>query len=48
MIFSTKIEAIQELIENINPIEYGKTRNFLDGAFTLLSPYISRGVISTQ
>jgi deoxyribodipyrimidine photo-lyase len=27
---------------------YGETRNFIDGAVTYLSPYISRGVISTK
>lgn len=46
--FTTKIEEILERVENIDPIKYGKTRNFLDGAITKLSPYISRGVISTK
>ena len=46
--FTTKIEEIIDQIENINPIRYGKTRNFLDGAVTRLSPYISRGVVSTR
>ena len=32
----------------MNPIKYGATRNFKDGAVTRLSPYISRGVISTK
>jgi deoxyribodipyrimidine photo-lyase len=31
-----------------NPIEYSKTRNYLNGHVTYLSPYISRGVISTK
>lgn len=35
-------------IKSIDPIAYGETRNFSDGALTHLSPYISRGVISTQ
>jgi deoxyribodipyrimidine photo-lyase len=35
-------------IISIDPITYGKTRNFSDGAVTHLSPYISRGVISTK
>ncbi len=30
------------------PAQYGRTRNFLDGAVTYLSPYISRGVLSTR
>jgi deoxyribodipyrimidine photo-lyase len=46
--FTTKLEEILEQVENINPIKYGRTRNFLDGAVTKLSPYISRGVISTK
>ncbi len=46
--FETKIEEVLQQVENINPVEYGKTRNFIDGAVTKLSPYISRGVISTK
>jgi deoxyribodipyrimidine photo-lyase len=46
--FETEIEKILAKVETIDPIEYGKTRNFLDGAVTQLSPYISRGVISTR
>ncbi len=46
--FETKIDKILEKVEKIEPIKYGKTRNFLDGAITKLSPYISRGVISTK
>lgn len=46
--FATKIEEIVNQVEQIDPIKYGKTRNFLDGAVTYLSPYISRGVISTK
>ena len=41
----------QELIkrlDEIDPIAYGKSRNFTDGAVTQLSPYISRGVIDTK
>jgi deoxyribodipyrimidine photo-lyase len=32
-------------IDAIDPIAYGKSRNFTDGAVTRLSPYISRGVL---
>ncbi len=46
--FATKIEEILAQVEKLNPINYGKTRNFLDGAVTRLSPYISRGVITTK
>ena len=48
MMFPTSFSDIQEKIASIDPIAYGKTRNFIDGAVTKLSPYISRGVISTK
>ena len=35
-------------MENIEPLNYAKSRNFVDGAVTYLSPYISRGVISVK
>ncbi|MGB5666548.1 MAG: FAD-binding domain-containing protein [Maribacter sp.] len=47
-IFTTAYKEIKQRINNIDPIKYGKTRNFIDGAVTYLSPYISRGVISTN
>ena len=46
--FPTQFTAILERIETIDPVKYGKTRNFIDGGVTYLSPYISRGVISTK
>jgi deoxyribodipyrimidine photo-lyase len=46
--FPTEYAAILERIENVDPIRYGKTRNFMDGDVTYLSPYISRGVISVK
>lgn len=39
---------IIEKIQCIDPIGYGKTRNFENGKVTELSPYISRGIISTK
>ncbi len=48
MDFTTNYIEILELVEQIDPIKYSKTRNYLDGAVTKLSPYISRGVISTK
>jgi len=33
-------------IEEINPVSYAKTRNFLDGDVTRLSMYITRGVVT--
>jgi len=44
--FPTDLLSIEKRIEEINPIAYGKTRNFLTSAVTRLSPYLSRGVIS--
>jgi deoxyribodipyrimidine photo-lyase len=46
--FTTDYNEIIALIQEIDPIDYGKTRNYLHGAVTKLSPYISRGVISTK
>jgi deoxyribodipyrimidine photo-lyase len=46
--FPTDYSSIVERIENVDPIRYGKTRNFIDGDVTYLSPYISRGVISVK
>lgn len=46
--FPTDYDSIIERINQIEPIHYRKTRNFIDGAVTYLSPYISRGVISVK
>jgi len=46
--FPSDWNSIQSRIDQIDPIRYGRTRNFIDGAVTRLSPYISRGVISTN
>lgn len=46
MIFPTDIKSIRQRIESIRPVDYTKTRNYIDGDVTYLSPYISRGVIS--
>lgn len=47
-LFPTQLEAIERRIQTIDPIKYSATRNFENGAVTRLSPYISRGVISTK
>jgi len=44
--FPTSIAAIEQRMQNIHPGKYAKTRNFINGAVTYLSPYITRGVIS--
>ncbi|NDE09935.1 MAG: deoxyribodipyrimidine photolyase [Chitinophagia bacterium] len=46
--FPTDYASILERITTIDPINYAKTRNFLNGQITYLSPYISRGVISVK
>ena len=48
MNFPTVYDEIIKKIESINPLEYSKTRNHINGAVTYLSPYISRGVISSK
>jgi deoxyribodipyrimidine photo-lyase len=46
--FPVNYSDILSLIDAVDPIAYGKSRNFVNGAVTRLSPYISRGVISTK
>ena len=46
--FPTALDAINQRIEKIDPVKYARSRNFSDGAVTYLSPYLSRGVISTK
>jgi deoxyribodipyrimidine photo-lyase len=46
--FPTDYASILERITTIDPINYAKTRNYLNGQITYLSPYISRGVISVK
>lgn len=48
MVFKTDFASITAQIEAIDPIAYAQSRNYIDGAVTYLSPYISRGVISTK
>ncbi|MEQ3656330.1 MAG: FAD-binding domain-containing protein [Dokdonia sp.] len=47
-VFPTQQETIWAKLETIAPKQYAATRNFLDGAVTMLSPYISRGFMSTK
>jgi len=48
MEFPETYTQILKRIDEINPVEYGHTRNYTTGNITYLSPYISRGVISTR
>lgn len=47
-IFPTDLNSIKKRIQAIDPVKYASSRNYKDGAVTRLSPYISRGVISTK
>ncbi|UII75656.1 deoxyribodipyrimidine photolyase [Flagellimonas sp. HMM57] len=46
--FPFSYNEILNRIDTIDPVAYGSSRNFVDGAVSHLSPYISRGVISTK
>ena len=46
--FQTSYQEILNQVDAIDPIAYCRSRNFVDGSVTRLSPYISRGVISTR
>lgn len=46
MNFPVDYESIINRIDKVDPLRYGKTRNFIDGDVTYLSPYISRGVVT--
>lgn len=48
MHFPTDEDSIRERVRAIDPIEYGKSRNFLCGKVTHLSPYITHGYISLR
>ena len=47
-LLETDYTDILDKVQAIQPDSYARTRNFVDGAVTRLSPYISRGVISTR
>ena len=46
--FPVEIDQIIPLLEKINPAKYASTRNYKNGAVSRLSPYISRGFLSTK
>jgi deoxyribodipyrimidine photo-lyase len=41
------LEALQKRVQDIDPVQYGRSRNYSNGAVTELGPYIARGVIDT-
>ncbi len=46
--FPTDLASIEQRIQELNPALYSANRNYKEGAISYLSPYISRGVISTR
>lgn len=46
--FPTEKSEILKLLYKIDPVSYANSRNFTNGNVTFLSPYISRGVLSTR
>ena len=47
-LFPTSYDQIIERVNKVDPIKYRSSRNYINGAVTYLSPYISRGVLSTK
>lgn len=48
MLFPTSYNKVLQRVRNINPVKYGATRNYINGSVTYVSPYISRGIVSTK
>jgi deoxyribodipyrimidine photo-lyase len=49
MLFTSQTkDSLLKMAANIDPVRYAQTRNHIKGSVTKLSPYISRGVISTR
>ena len=46
--FTVDYASVLKKIEAINPVKYAHSRNYIDGQVNYLSPYISRGVVSTK
>ncbi|KXX69484.1 FAD-binding domain-containing protein [Flammeovirga sp. SJP92] len=46
--FPTTYQEIKEIVRQYSPENYARSRNYIDGEVSYLSPYISRGVISTK
>ena len=48
MIPLRSIDEIYAQIDQFDPIHYGKTRNYIAGGVSYLSPYLSRGLLSVR
>ncbi|MCZ2479164.1 FAD-binding domain-containing protein [Aquirufa nivalisilvae] len=44
--FPRSLAAVHHRIDTFDPIHYARTRNFIDGGVSYLSPYLSRGFIT--
>lgn len=44
--FPTDYESIIQRVYDVDPVRYSRTRNYLDGAVSYLSPYLTHGVIT--
>jgi deoxyribodipyrimidine photo-lyase len=41
-------KGLLKKVNEFDPVKYGYSRNYLDGGVSRLSPFISRGIISTK
>ena len=48
LIFHPNIQIYLDRVNSFKPTKYGASRNYINGSVSYLSPYISRGVISTK
>ena len=46
--FLCQYADLEERLALIDPVEYDRTRNYLDGGVTWLSPFITHGIINTR
>lgn len=46
MEFPRSLEAVYQRIDSFDPLHYARSRNFVDGGVSYLSPYLSRGFIT--
>lgn len=44
--FPTNLAAVYQRLDHFDPVHYARSRNFIDGGVSYLSPYLSRGFIS--
>jgi len=45
--FLANYNTLLQRVADINPLEYARTRNYLNGSVTYLSPFLTHGIIST-